>query len=95
MENQSKYVVHFRFDQADLDVAAVDFVKIQHKNMETSTIVPNCIAITEIESQSNFSDINMNSDEFLVFVSSYFTDQLLFSLSSEFGDDAEFPPEKR
>lgn len=31
MENQEKWIVHFRFDQADLDVAAVDFVKINLK----------------------------------------------------------------
>ena len=29
MENQQKYVVHFKFDQADLDVAAVDFIKLE------------------------------------------------------------------
>ena len=52
MENQSKYVIHFRFDQADLDVAAVDFIKLDvcpsvNKAISSPTsIIPSCIAIS-------------------------------------------------
>jgi hypothetical protein len=41
MENQDKYVIHFQFDQADLDVNAVEFVKIKSQNV----LIPSSIAI--------------------------------------------------
>jgi hypothetical protein len=58
MENQDMYIIHFHFDQADIDVNGVDFVKIQ----APWHIVPSCISVVQ------------KDEEFLVFISSYFKD---------------------
>ena len=96
MENQSKYIVHFRFDQADLDVAAVDFIKVNVVSPQVSNssqpvqphIVPSSIAITPLEkpatSQFQVRDTSCNTQEFLVFISSYFNDQYFLKLSPVF-----------
>ena len=96
MENQSKYIVHFRFDQADLDVAAVDFIKVNVVSPQISNssqpiqphIVPSSIAITALEkpktSQFQVRDAGCNNQEFFVFISSYFNDQYFLKLSPVF-----------
>jgi len=101
--------VHFRFDQADLDVAAVDFVKVNVASPQISNtaqpiqphIVPSSIAITPLEkpatSSSQAHDTSCNTLEFLVFISSYFNDQYLLKLAPAFDSvhQDELPIEKR
>lgn len=99
LENQDKWIIHFRFDQADLEVAAVDFVKIDLKIDLNQHIVPSCIAVQLYESHS--SDLcfrtNRNCQSFLVSVSSYYNDQQIFVLRPVFDSllQEEPPQEKR
>ena len=58
------YMIHFHFDQADIDVNGVDFVKID----SPTVIVPSSISVIQ------------QDDEYLLFVSSFFKDQQLFRL---------------
>ena len=64
MESQEMYMIHFHFDQADIDVNGVDFVKID----SPTVIVPSSISVIQ------------QDDEYLLFVSSFFKDQQLFRL---------------
>jgi len=43
------FIIHFRFDQADLEVAAVDFIKLSIDPARQS-IVPSSLALCEVES---------------------------------------------
>lgn len=70
MENQQKFVVQFRFDQADLDVAAVDFIPVK----QSVSVVPNCISVTEVDVIDAIGSREKTTDDFLLFVSSYFND---------------------
>ena len=45
MENQEKWVVHFRFDQADLEVAAVEFIPIHFKEGLNLSLVPSFLSV--------------------------------------------------
>ena len=58
MESQDMFIIHFHFDQADIDVNGVDFVKIN----APCQLIPSSIAIV-------FQD-----QEMLMMVTSYFKD---------------------
>ena len=79
MESQDMFIIHFHFDQADIDVNGVDFIKIQ----SPSVIIPSSISVVQ------------QNDEYLLFVSSYFKDQQLLRLRANFELQEEPQVEKR
>ena len=45
-QDQRKFVIHFKFDQADIDIAAVDFIKIDVKQGQgPPEIIPSSLSI--------------------------------------------------
>ena len=79
MESQEMYIIYFHFDQADIDVNGVDFVKIQ----SPIVIIPSSISVVQ------------QDDEYLLFVSSFFKDQQLLRLKANFEVQEEPEVEKR
>ena len=70
------YIMHIRFDQADLDVAEANFVKLTTHDK----LVPSCLSI--------FMQ-NASTDDAVIFASSYMQDCGLYSLKQSEIEDVE------